>query len=114
MENNTVKQKLIRALIAWGAYGRFGKEFIVRRTKWGTVIAKYPRKTDRPPSAAQVRGRQKFKEAVAYAKQVMANPEKYGRYLARLKEGESLYQKAVTAFMKGERLKPRRWWELGE
>lgn len=54
--------------------GAVGKEFVIKHYKYGVVKTKYPDMTKIVASAAQRSCRDKFRDAVAYAKNVMADP----------------------------------------
>ena len=55
--------------------GAIGKDYVIKRFGRDIVLSKFPDMTNIIPSAGQQKCREQFKEAVAYAKMVMNNPE---------------------------------------
>jgi len=54
--------------------GSIGKKFVIKQTKNGPVLSKFPEMGNVVPSTKQVKQRNYFKEAVAYAKSIYADP----------------------------------------
>lgn len=65
-----------------------------------TIISKYPEKSSKKPTAEQKKNRERFKRAVAYATKVMNDQELYHNYEKKLKKGQSVFQCAISDYMK--------------
>lgn len=80
-----------------GMKGAIGKELVYRTTKNGTFACKYPDMSAVIPSKNQTKGRDRFAEAVKFAKSVMKDPEKSARY----SKGDScsVYHAAIKDYM---------------
>lgn len=69
--------KVVNNLVMQGLAGMIGKQLVVRRIKSGTYVVSvaptYP--ADREPTAGQKAYRERFRRAVAYAKQARNKPE---------------------------------------
>lgn len=76
-----------------GTSGSIGKTLVVKTTKTGTFSTKHPDMSAVIPSKNQTKGRQRFAEAVKFAKSVMNDPEKKAKYNA--KRGSSVYHAAI-------------------
>ena len=55
-----------------------------------------------PDTKKQLAQRMRFTFALAYAKSVLADPEKAAAYAARLKPGQTVYHLAVSDFLKSD------------
>src|SRR5512134_3423160 len=82
-----------------GYRGAIGK-LVFKKYKGRTIVCQKPTFT-KPPSPAQIAERQHFKEAVAYAKFVLAEPSKHEFYEPIAKERDtSVYWLALSDFRK--------------
>ncbi len=94
--------KSIGNLILKGASGQIGKQIVVRNRKGKTILANYP-KASNSRTDKQIVQRDKFKDAVAYAKTVLVQPDvlKYYDAVAKnLNNGASPYNLAVKDYLK--------------
>jgi len=82
-----------------GFHGRLG-DLVFRRCNGRTVIASAPRKSSKPVSEKQRAQKRRFSCASAYAKSVMADPEKAAACAARLKLGQTVYHLVMSEFLK--------------
>ena len=64
-------------IIMDGMSGTIGKQLVFKKYKSGTVVSKYPHMSKVIPSPKQLASKQKFKEAVAYAKEQLITPAKH-------------------------------------
>ncbi len=86
-------------------HGRFG-DFVLRRSRNGkTILTKVPDMSKVKWSEAQQAHRQRFKEAAAYAKAAMADPQIRAEYEKRAAEKHKRpYDLAVSDYFKGRNL----------
>lgn len=75
--------------------------FVFKRSRKGeAIVARRPRKSSTPPSEAQTAHRERFGEAVAYAKHALKDEELSALYrLAGIEKGMSAFHAAVTDFL---------------
>jgi hypothetical protein len=67
-----------------------------------TIVSKYPDMSNVTWSPAQENHRQRFKRAIAYAKEAMANPDVRAVYKKRAAEKDNRpFQMAVSDYFKG-------------
>lgn len=78
--------------------GTIGKELVFKHYTDKIVVAKYPDMTGIKPSELQKLQRSKMKEANAYARNAMRDPELRAQYEKDLQKGETLYHKAKKDF----------------
>jgi len=88
-----------------GISGRMG-DLVFRKSRNGEIIvSRRPRKSNTPPSAAQMAQRERFKLANAYAKAAPADPALRVHYEALAEEtGRSAYNAARDDYFKGNDL----------
>lgn len=84
------------------ARGKLGKFVVFKTYAYGTVISNYPDMSKVKPSKKQLAEKKRFGDAVRYAKDVLADPEKKAALQAKLSPGKSVYHAAIREFMKGE------------
>ena len=60
-----------------------------------------PRPYSKPPTDAQLAGRERFKQAVAFAKAAIADPAQKLLLQQRAKNHRSAYQQALSEFLNG-------------
>jgi hypothetical protein len=87
------------------AHGKFG-DYVLRRSHTGeTILSKIPDMSNVKWSEAQEAHRQRFKEAVAYAKAAMAVPEVRAIYeKIAAEQHKRPYDMAVSDYFKGRNL----------
>ena len=78
-------------------------DFIFKTSKNGeVVIASRPQKSQAEPSEAQIAQRNRFRQAAAYAKAVLAEPSARAYYEAEaIRLGKTAYSVARSDFLKG-------------
>ena len=83
--------------------GSIGKSFVIRHTPWGIFMSKYPDMSKIKASRAQRRCRNLFREAVSWAKQVIANPVYKQAWQKKLRRSNGVYNAAITQYMLKEK-----------
>ena len=81
-----------------GTGGAVGKNIVYRTIKNKTFACKYPDMSNIIPSKDQTKGRERFANAVAFARSVMKDPKKSALYAKR--RGHSAYHTAIRDYMK--------------
>jgi hypothetical protein len=79
--------------------GSLGKQIVIKHYKWGVVMTKFPNMKGIIASAKQRKCRNVFREAVAYAQTVIADPVKKAEWQKRIRRRNGVYNKAITAYM---------------
>ena len=82
--------------------GKLGKQLVFKQYGDKTVVTVYPNMSRVKPSKVQKIYRNKFKEAVAYAKRINRDPILKKQYLQKVQPGESVYHFALKEFLKKE------------
>jgi len=88
--------------------GHIGKQFVIKHYSYGAIKTKYPDMTRIIASAAQRKCRDLFAEAVAYAKEVIADPELKKAWQKKLRRRNGVYNEAVKTYMLREKRKALR------
>jgi len=86
--------------------GQIGRQIVVKQYGKKTVVTKYPDMSNVKPSKLQKAKRKGFAEAVAYAQDILHDPEKKKTYGRKLKKGESVYHAAIKEFLRKVKGKP--------
>ncbi len=86
-------------LLIAGLSGTLKKQVVIKQYATGTVVSAYPDMSHIVPSEAQKSKRNRFKEAVAYAKTIMADPLKKSAYQANLPTGKTAYHAAIAEYL---------------
>jgi hypothetical protein len=87
-----------------GISGKFGG-FVFRSTIDGVVMSRLPTTSRVKPSEAQNAQRQRFREAIAYAKTALADPQVSSIYKkAAAEQNKRPFDLAVSDFLKGRNL----------
>jgi len=82
-----------------GISGAMGGVIFRRSNKRGeAIIAQRPRKSNTQPSEAQKAQRERFAQAIAYAKAALADPEQRLRYEARATLCKTPYNLAISDY----------------
>ena len=88
----------IRLLLTW-IRGAVGKEFVIKHYKYGVVKTKFPDMTKIIASVQQRKCRDLFKEAVAYAKMVYADPVKKKEWHKKSRKKHRVFNYIIKEFM---------------
>ena len=88
--------------------GAIGKSYVIKHYKWGIIMTRYPDMTKIIASPKQRTCRNLFREAVAYAKIVIADKEKKKEWQKRLRRRNGVYNEAVKAYMLKDKLAKER------
>lgn len=81
-------------------HGRMGRYIYRRGPNGKTIISRRPDVSNVQPSEAQLAHRRRFKEAVAYAKAALADPQLRARYEAQSAANKTPYNLAVSDYFK--------------
>jgi hypothetical protein len=98
MARITSKNSLLNVLT-----GSLGKELVIKQYKDKVVVSKYPDMSKVKPSKAQLAGRERMKEATAYALSILRDPLLKARFEKTIGPDESVYHKAKKQYF--ERIK---------
>jgi hypothetical protein len=93
--------KVEKNVLTRGLSGKLGNQVVFRNRGANTLMAVAPGRRTKPPTDAQLEQQQRFREAVIYAKSVMADPVLNGEYVNAAKPEESSFNLAVADFLKG-------------
>jgi hypothetical protein len=91
--------KINRNIVMKGASGSLG-DITFKQYSYGMVFSKRPDRSKVTLSDKQKQANERFKAAVAYAREVQADPEKTKEYQRRLKPGQKVYHAALSDHMK--------------
>lgn len=78
--------------------GALGKEIVFKQYHDKIVVSKYPDMSKVKPSPLQLEGRNRMREAVAYARSVLRDPVKKAAMEKTLGPGETVYHKAKKQY----------------
>lgn len=92
-------------IILKGVSGAVGKQMVVKQYAYGTVVTRYPDMSRVKPSRQQKQARSVFRDAVAYAQEILRSPAKMAGYKKGLKKGETVYHKAIKEYLAKEKAK---------
>jgi hypothetical protein len=81
-----------------GPRGSVSKQVVIKQYDDKTVFTKYPDMTAIIPSAPQKENRNKFAEAIAYAKEIIADPVKKANF--PVGGARNVYQAAIKHYLK--------------
>ena len=87
-------------IVLLGTTGNLGKQLVIKQYKKGIVVAKFPDMSGITPSKAQENKRSKFAMSVAFAKQINNNPEEHKKWKHDYPEATSVFQAAISWYMK--------------
>jgi hypothetical protein len=83
--------------------GAIGKEYVIKHYKWGTIRTKFPDMTRIIASAAQRKCRNVFKEAVVYAKRIVADKKIKDTWQKKLRRRGGVWNEAIKEYMLREK-----------
>ena len=86
-------------VLTQGLSGKLGKQLVFRQVGERTIVASLPGPWVKPFTEPQQVHHQQFKEAIKYAKSVIADPEKKAGYKAAAINGMSAFNFAVSDYM---------------
>ena len=92
--------KVAKNVLTRGLSGKVGNLVVFRNNGEGTVLSSAPGKRSRPLTEEQLLHHQQFREAVIYAKSVMADPAMKSEYEPSVSNGVSVFNLAVADFFK--------------
>lgn len=88
-----------------GVSGKLGNNIVIRQTKLGTIVANKP-KRQKPPTADQVKVRDKFSDAAYYAREEVKVPESLAMYKAAVSARlKSPYAVAIADYLSPPRVR---------
>jgi hypothetical protein len=80
--------------------GAIGKQIVIKQYKDGQVITKFPDMSKIIASSGQRNCRNLFKEAVAFARTINNDPEKKKAYLKKIQKNQTVFNAAISEYMK--------------
>jgi len=80
--------------------GRIGKELVIKKYGDKVVLSKYPDMSKVKPCKWQLEGRERIKEATAYALSILNDPHLKAAFEKELRPGENVYHKARKQYFK--------------
>ena len=93
-----MKRKRLPLLLTW-IRGAVGREFVIKHYDYGMVKTKFPDMSRIIASARQRKCRNLFKEAVAYAKTVIADPVKKNEWEKKVKIKYRVFNSVIKEYM---------------
>ena len=93
-----MKKEKIPLLLTW-IRGAIGKEFVIKHYRYGVVKTKFPDMTRIIASVQQRKCRNLFKEAVAYAKTVIADPVKKKEWQKKVRIKHRVFNRIIKEYM---------------
>lgn len=94
----------VKNIIGKSLQGQIGKELVFKRYGRKTIVTKFPDMGGVKPSPLQTLKRQRFAEAVAYARAINNDPLQKSVYKKKVPKGRSVYHYALQEYLK--RLRP--------
>ena len=91
--------KVKRNLVMQGMSGKICNLLVLKTYNYGTVVSKIPDMTNVVPSDQQKSKRNRFREAVAYAKAVLSDPQKKAEMDYRTPKGRRVYHQAIREYL---------------
>ena len=79
--------------------GKIGDVIVVKQYSYGTVISAIPDMSRVKKSELQKIKQNYFKDAVAYAKTILRDPDKKAAYAKTLKAGKTVYHAAIQEYL---------------
>jgi hypothetical protein len=92
--------KVGKNVLTRGLSGKLGNLVVFRNKGTKTIVSMAPGHREVPQTTAQNLHHQKFREAVMYAKSVLADPGMKQKYQSAAKDGETAFNVAVADFIK--------------
>ena len=80
--------------------GQIGKQIVVKHYGKKIVITSYPDMSRIKPSKQQQANRKLFAEAVSFARDIQNDPEKNALYKRRVKKGQTVYNCAISEYLR--------------
>jgi hypothetical protein len=78
--------------------GKVGN-LIIKQTSHGDILSKYPDMSNIVASADQKIQRSRFRCAVDYAQQILADPARKIEYSKKIKRGRTVYHTAIAEYL---------------
>lgn len=88
------------SILLKGVHGAIGKKMIVKQYAGKTVITKYPVRSANQPNPGQLKKYELFRDAVRYAKELCADPERKYAWQSKLPPYKSVYNQVIRQYMK--------------
>ena len=79
--------------------GHIGKELVIKQYGNKTVIARYPNMPKHKPSKIKTVYENRFKDAIIYAKAILADKVLKAKYEAKLQPGQRVYNYAISEYL---------------
>lgn len=91
-------------MITRNLHGKFGDQVVFRTSDGETITANVPDTYNSKPSEAQLAARERFREAVLWAKSTLADPEKLAEYSAKASRHMTAYTLAITDYLRAPKI----------
>jgi hypothetical protein len=78
--------------------GAIGKKFVIKQTKRGPVLSKFPVMNHIKPSDLQLKQRELFKDAVKYAKSIIDDPVRKIYWEKRLSKKHKIFTQLIKIY----------------
>jgi hypothetical protein len=91
-------------VITRNLHGKFGNQVVFKTRNGKSISANVPKTTKAAPVASQIATRDRFRKAVIWAKNALADPVQLAAYQAAATDGKSAFVVAVTDFLKPPRI----------
>ncbi|MXV52882.1 hypothetical protein GS399_18060 [Pedobacter sp. HMF7647] len=83
--------------------GQYDKKVVVKHWRGKTILTAYPDMSEVIPSPAQLAEKNRFKDAVAYARSVISDPQRAAVYRTKVQANRSVYHTAIADFMRKDK-----------
>ena len=94
--------------------GGFKNHFVIKHYKYGVIKTRWPDMSRIIASVQQRKCRNLFREAVAYAKMVIADPVRKAEWQRRIKRPNGVYNKAIKQYILEAKRQIEKWKEMEE
>lgn len=92
-------------IVTFGLRGLVGDMLVFKNRAGKTIVSRKPEVSSAPPSPQQIAVRQRFRDAVRYAKSIMAIPAAKAMYESMAKPGQSAFNLAMADVWKAPEIK---------
>jgi len=90
--------RVTKNVITSDLQGAIGKQLVFRVRNGKTFASKYPDMSGVKPSKKQLKEKDRFAKAVAFAQSIINDPVKKAKY--KVKKGQTVFNAAVSDYMK--------------
>jgi hypothetical protein len=94
--------KLARDSLLTELRGAIGKQIVLKKYSYGTVVSVYPDMSRVKSSELQRLKQGWFAEAVKYAQSIVRDPQKKKLYAEKIRKGQTVYNYAIREFLENK------------